>query len=211
MERLGLHVEDVIPRPYNKIARDMVLSKNEGVKEYDYAFIGWRDPYVDRKNMDVLLEIAKRRQDKKFMLITNDRRFDALRNVKRYDFASVSELNKYSLLRKCKWMLFLSKCEGFGMPCLEAMSLGVPCIFSDAQAHNEFSCGIRIPIKNVKYAKWIVGYFKLHEITLEDALNALSEAEKADYTALSVEVKKKGESVGDPMKVAERLAQHLLH
>jgi len=44
-----------------------------------------------------------------------------------------------------KVFLFPSRSEGFGLPPLEAMSCGVPVVYSDAPAHNEFCVGEAVP------------------------------------------------------------------
>jgi len=60
-------------------------------------------------------------------------------------------LTEYSSLpyfyNSVKVFLFPSRSEGFGLPPLEAMSCGVPVVYSNAPAHNEFCVGVPIQTK----------------------------------------------------------------
>ncbi|RLI83714.1 MAG: hypothetical protein DRP01_08870 [Archaeoglobales archaeon] len=72
--------------------------------------------------------------------------------------------------------LSLSACEGFNLPALEAMACGIPVVFNDAPATNEFAVGIAVPPKEVREV--IVGgstrlYFEWHVPDLQAIRTAL--------------------------------------
>jgi glycosyltransferase involved in cell wall biosynthesis len=51
--------------------------------------------------------------------------------------ASLSEADKYDLLGRASALISVSEIEGFGLPVLEALSVGTPCLLSDIPAHRE--------------------------------------------------------------------------
>ncbi len=72
---------------------------------------------------------------------------------------SITENEKWRQLIKSKLMVFPSSFEGFGMPPMEALSVGTPCVCSD------------IPIFKEVY-KNNVDYFRVHDIEeLSDKIN----------------------------------------
>jgi len=138
LERIGLKVSGVYPRPFNPLAYS--IRNIPAPKEYDIFVCGWyREP--DRKNFFETKTIIDQ-LNLKCVSITNY----PLKN--RYDFAKVDDYTKYMLMKKSKYILQLSGVEGFGLPPLEGMSVGVPSIFLDAPAINEFAVGFRIPVSH---------------------------------------------------------------
>jgi glycosyltransferase involved in cell wall biosynthesis len=55
--------------------------------------------------------------------------------------ASLSEAQKYDLLGRASALISVSEIEGFGLPALEALSVGTPCLLSDIPAHREAAGG----------------------------------------------------------------------
>jgi glycosyltransferase involved in cell wall biosynthesis len=51
-------------------------------------------------------------------------------------------------MKKSKYILQLSGVEGFGLPPFEGMSVGIPVIYLDAPAINEFAVGFKIPVSH---------------------------------------------------------------
>jgi hypothetical protein len=137
LERIGIKVSGVYPRPFNLLAyslRNIPVSK-----EFDVFVCGWyREP--DRKNFFETKEIITK-LGLKCVSITNY----PLPN--RYDFAKVDDYTKYMLLKKSKYVLQLSGIEGFGLPPFEGMSVGIPTLYLDTPAINEFAVGFKIPIE----------------------------------------------------------------
>jgi glycosyltransferase involved in cell wall biosynthesis len=138
LERIGLKVSGVYPRPFNLLAYSLRNIPME--KEYDVFVCGWyREP--DRKNFFETKTIIDQ-LNLKCISITNY----PLPN--RYDFAKVDDYTKYMLMKKSKYVLQLSGIEGFGLPPFEGMSVGIPVIYLDAPAINEFAVGFKIPVSH---------------------------------------------------------------
>jgi glycosyltransferase involved in cell wall biosynthesis len=138
LERIGLKVSGVYPRPFNLLAYS--LRNIPTPKEFDVFVCGWyREP--DRKNFAEMKEVITK-LGLKCVSITNY----PLPN--RYDFAKVDDYTKYMLMKKSKYVLQLSGIEGFGLPPFEGMSVGIPVIYLDAPAVNEFAVGFKIPVSH---------------------------------------------------------------
>ena len=136
LERIGLKVSRVVPRPFNPLAYALRNIPTE--KKYDVFICGWfKEP--DRKNFShakMLVETL----GLKHVAITNY----PFKN--RYNFASVDDLTKYKMIKQSKFVLHLAGIEGFGLPPLEGMAMGIPTIFLDAPAVNEWAVGLKIPV-----------------------------------------------------------------
>ena len=138
LERIGLKVSKVMPRPFNPLA--YALRKKPMKKEYDVFICGWyREP--DRKNFRYVKELVDK-LGLKCVAITN------YPLLNRYDFASVDDLTKYTLIKKSKFVLHLAGIEGFGMPPFEGMAMGIPTIYLDTPAVNEWAIGLKIPVES---------------------------------------------------------------
>ena len=138
LERIGLKVNGVYPRPFNPLA--YFIRNIPTPKEYDVFVCGWyREP--DRKNFFETKTIIDQLK-LKCVSITNY----PLPN--RYDFAKVDDYTKYMLMKKSKYILQLSGIEGFGLPPFEGMSVGIPVIYLDTPAINEFAVGFKIPVSH---------------------------------------------------------------
>ena len=143
MEKYGVRVDGVIPRLFNDLMDLEVPKKPE--KVYDVLVIGKWDS-VDRKNIRLACEVIGKLKLK--AAIVTDKltiHIRRLSNVDYIPYGSLSDQAKAKLFAKSKYLLWLSFYEGFGMPVAEAMYLGVPVIYSDCPAHNEFAVGF--PVK----------------------------------------------------------------
>ena len=184
MKKHNLIPDGIIPRP---VSLRFLMDNNEYDKKYDAILIGKTESF-DRKNFKLAEKIIKT-LNLRYIAITD---YKGLSN--RFNFGSITDKEKIKLIKQSKYLLWLSKAEGFGLPPLEAMILGVPVIYSDAPAHNEFCIGFKIPISNISQVKTLYGISKFYNIdektTLETVKKALN-ISKDEYQSLSEEAKEK--------------------
>jgi len=149
LERLGLKVSKVIPRPFNMLAYS--LRNIPMGKKYDVFICGWyREP--DRKNFRYMGELIEKLK-LRCVAITNY----PLPN--RYDFATVDDYTKYMLIKQSRYVLHLAGNEGFGLPPLEGLAVGVPAIYLNAPAVNEWAVGYPIRPQTWVTSRIQVSYF----------------------------------------------------
>lgn len=191
---LGIPVEDtVIPRPINPILFNYSVDYSNC--EFDIITIG-KHCICDRKNLrmqrDIFLEIGFR-----YCVISDILMFNR-DNLVKYEFGSVSDEMKAELLSKSKFLLWTSFVEGFGMPVLEAMTVGTVPIYTDVPAHNEFAVGIPIkPVDKIRsfcYGARIIKYVIDKEDVKEAVVYALGMG-KEEWEDLSWKCRKKSAEV----------------
>ena len=179
----NIPVEDtVIPRPVNPILFNYRTNYKDTL--YDIAFIGFMDN-IDRKNVRISESIILKHCIRSVM-VTN-----ALIPVRpfitKYNFGSITDEQKAQILSKSKFLLFPSFVEGFGLPPLEAMSVGCIPIYSDVPAHNEFTVGIPIKpadrIETFGYGCRIIKYI-ISEKDVEEAVKYALGMGKEEYEDL---------------------------
>jgi hypothetical protein len=192
LEQIGLKVSGVYPRPFNLLAYS--LRNIPTSKEFDIFICGWyREP--DRKNFAETKTIIDQLK-LKCVSITNY----PLPN--RYDFAKVDDYTKYMLLKKSKYVLQLSGIEGFGLPPFEGMSVGIPTIFLDAPAINEFAVGFKIPVSHwIERPLPLLGfnsYCKYAKPDMREAIEIIKYAmgvTKEEYMDLSAKAMEKADQM----------------
>ncbi len=126
-------------------ARPILEKEIKNLPKNFHLFIAPNDP---RKRIDWFLSLAKDFPNENFIWIggrKKDSNFASMKislpsNVQR--FYSISESEKWFLLKRAKSLLALSEYEGFDLPVLEALKVDCPVIMSDIAVHRELYEGI---------------------------------------------------------------------
>jgi len=187
---LGFNVEDtIIPRPINPEFFKHEVNYNN--TDYDIISIGYYDCY-DRKNFRLQFKAISQLK-LNWCLISNYK--PPIKIYKQhYRFGSINDTTKIKLFTKSKFLLWTSFFEGFGMPVLEAMSVGCIPIYTDVPAHNEFAIGIKIPVLT-KYKTYYYGFWAYkYKIDLNNIIQSIEQAlnlTKEEYQNLSEQCKEK--------------------
>lgn len=118
---------------FNKIGEDYTVFKEYGItpKSY-YLSLSSATP---NKNFSWVYKAAKNNPDKNFVIVGGNtsisvENLKSEKNIKYIGYQSDERVK--SLYRECKAFLFPSLYEGFGIPPLEAMSVGAPIIISNS-------------------------------------------------------------------------------
>ena len=210
--RYGATVIGIVPRCYDEVS----LRLSEAVypkvdKEYDFITIGWYEP-TDRKGFKVLYEVAKALPNARFCVVSNYGPLRGLPNVDVYDFGRINDVEKYRLIRMSKYYLMLSKFEGFGVPMLEALACGLPCVASDAPLHNEVfrdAPVFWIPVKEPYSDRHVHGEFRYYPVEVKDAVDVcrmVLEIDDDTYAKYS-ELARRFAAEYSNIKVAPRLVE----
>jgi len=152
----GFKVCSVIGRPINEIVIENVRRSNDNRyrKQYGkYILVISSDmiypPHVKypRKGLDRfdeaigLIKPFLKERGIKVIAITNW----SLKNVDvTLRAGTIGEEDLYQLIKQSLLFVFPSRREGFGLPPLEAMSLGKLVVYTDVPTHNEFTIGIPV-------------------------------------------------------------------
>jgi len=180
------HVDGVLRPPYNLVAEEE--RKASVKKEYLFTVIGAepKDGKVVRKRIEYMVNILKELGLRKLTKVVS--------NVGDYDIRAftLDTEEVYRLLHKSYFYISLSKVEGFGMPLMEAMSVGTPAVYVNAYSYKEFAVGIPID----PYDVVIEGEMESYLIKDNDVREAIKEAEecvtrKSCYEDLSMKALEK--------------------
>ena len=121
-----------------------------------------------------------------------------------YQTFDLSEEEKYELYARSRFYLALSRSEGFGIPPIEAMALGVVPIYLDAHGYKENLVGIPLDAID-EYTLYInrEHCFKVWELSKHELRYEIQHAltmSKEEYTDLSERVKNKAREYYAPME-----------
>jgi len=184
------HVNGVLKPPYNLIAEQERKINME--KEYLFTVIGAepRGGKVVRKRIEYTVNILREMGLRKQVKVVS--------NVGDYDIPvfTLNAKDLYRLLHKSYFYVSLSKSEGFGMPLMEAMSVGVPAVYVNAFSYKEFAVGIQIDPYDVIIEEAEPWRMENYLIKNNDVREALKEAEecalsKSCYEDLSIKALEK--------------------
>lgn len=177
IEKAGINTKHLLPRAidideYRKVDENKVEQFKKKYGDY-FLFVGadMRNT-LSRKGFDIMLNAWKLFNEKvkkcNLVMVTNHNNVNS-RNIHKINFGSLSEEELKALYKGSIALVFPSRCEGFGLPPLEAMALRVPLIYSNAPAHNEFSVGVKVdPIYIYYYKTWFDIDFIMHDVSASD-------------------------------------------
>ena len=185
----GLRVDDIVPRAidfnyYQSVNGDLVEKFREQYGDY-FLFIGamHKMAAIQRKGLDTLFKAWQistlRKRKVKLVVVTNHHPGELGMEVPEgvevlVNFGGFTEEEIKALYKASLGLVFPSRCEGFGLPPLEAMALRVPVIYSDAPAHNEFTVGVKVKcVKKWYYdTPWGIRQV-MHEVAPTDLAEAM--------------------------------------
>jgi len=174
MRLRGLRVDGVVGRPLDSQKIEEALKMESPYKERFGKYIltiareGAPEAKHQRKGLD--------RFDEAIGMIKNRLKADGIKtvavtnlNLKNVDhiipFGSIKGSEIFKLIRGAMLFVFPSRGEGFGLPPLEAMSVGTPVVYTNIPSHKEFTIGIPVeadyqeiseyvPSLNVRWTVW---------------------------------------------------------
>ena len=154
--------------------------------------------YFDRKNLTLVDSITREFNIRNKTIIVGN-----IGNPDYHTF-SLTEEHKYELYARSKFFLALSKSEGFGIPPIEAMALGVVPIYLNAHGYKENLTGIPIdPIEEDTLCTDDDHCFKIWELSKSELRYEIEHAltmSKDEYEDLSEKVKIKSREYYAPME-----------
>jgi len=162
------HVDGVLRPPYNLVAEEERKAFVE--KEYLFTVVGAEAR--GRKRIEYTLNVLREmglKSRTKVVSNVGDRDIPVFTlHVKDY----------YRLLHRSYFYISLSKVEGFGMPLMEAMSVGVPAVYVNAFSYKEFAVGIPIDPYDVTIEE--VGSWEMENYLIKDSdvREAIKEAQE---------------------------------
>ena len=184
------HVDGILRPPYNLIAEEE--RKINIKKEYLFVIVGAepKDGKVIRKRIEYTVNILREMGLRKHTKVVS--------NVSDYDIPvfSLETKDLYRLLHKSYFYISLSKTEGFGMPLMEAMSVGVPAVFINAYSYKEFAVGIPVDPYDVvveEAESWEMENYLIKDSDVREAIKEAQEcaSSKSCYEDLSAKALEK--------------------
>jgi hypothetical protein len=206
-KELKRHYDFVVPSRWNYEMFDKIgLTPIAVVKRHirpdmkkDRLFVTLGESrFFDRKNLTLIDEVTREFGVRdKTIIIGNMGNPD-------YRTFSLTEDFKYMLYARAKFFLALSKSEGFGLPPIEAMAVGVVPIFLNAHGYKENLVGIPIdPIDEYTYCvddKYCFRVWELSKHELKYEIQHALTMSKDEYEDLSEKAKNKSKEYYAPME-----------
>lgn len=108
---------------------ESIFNTIEGIQEKKYYFM--LGSLLPHKNIEWMLELAKRHPKDQFVVAGKHLSDHYVSTANVHFVGYISDEQVKALMSKCKAFLFPSFYEGFGIPPLEALSVGVPIVVSN--------------------------------------------------------------------------------
>jgi glycosyltransferase involved in cell wall biosynthesis len=109
--------------------------------------LAWYDKVVE--------EVGKRDGSIKFLVVTEPKGLDYFKSrpnlIVTSDFGRLPRLTVLSLIANSHILAMPSLAEGFGLPALEVMALGTPCVHAELPPLMEFSTCFTVPVTEVSH------------------------------------------------------------
>jgi glycosyltransferase involved in cell wall biosynthesis len=228
----GLKVKDVI---HHAIDMDLAQKakeesqalrkkfENEFGNRVKILYVGRNDP---RKGLDYLRKaiiiLNEKMRDEYILLLHSEGTLDNLlmypNVIKVGDFGSIDYFQVLKLMASVDYVVFPSLCEGFGLPVLEANSVGIPVIHSWFEPLSEFSSKIHNFVfdyvatdmaKCSNYQYWMFHVYNPESLAeiIKDAIKIYKESknEYNEYCEKAIEHAKNW----DYRKIYPKLLNHL--
>ena len=201
------HVDGVLRPPYNLVAEQ---ERTAGVeKEYLFAVVGAepKGGKIVRKRIEYTLNLLRE------MGLRS--RTKVVSNVGDYNVSifTLHVKDYYRLLHRSYFYISLSKSEGFGMPLMEAMSVGVPAVYVNAYSYKEFAVGIPIDPYDViveEAGSWRMENYLIKDNDVREAIKEARECaiRKSCYEDLSAKALEKSKMFAQ-YDIEERIISEL--
>jgi glycosyltransferase involved in cell wall biosynthesis len=154
--------------------------------------------FFDRKNLTLVDSITKEFDVRNKTIIVGNMGNPDYRTFK------LTEEQKYELYARSKFFLALSKSEGFGVPPIEAMAIGVVPIYLNAHGYKENLVGIPIdPIDEYTHCTDEDHCFRVWELSKHELRYEIQHAltmSKEEYEDLSEKAENKAREYYAPME-----------
>ena len=183
-------VNGVLRPPYNLVAEEE--RKIDVKKENLFVIVGAepRGGKVIRKRVEYTVNVLREMGLRKLTKIVS--------NVGDYDIPvfTLHVKDYYRLLHRSYFYISLSKTEGFGMPLMEAMSVGVPAVYINAYSYKEFAVGIPVDPYDViveEVDSWAMENYLIKDNDIREAIKEAQECaiRKSCYEDLSIKALEK--------------------
>jgi glycosyltransferase involved in cell wall biosynthesis len=210
IEKMGVHVKGIIPRPVDEEVAGKYISTE---KKLEFVTLGDDVEYETASivKKTVFKKEVRGEKDKKYIFKGGDKSYydkkgvidvenitrelgirDKTRIVSNVPFADIkthtlNEDDKYKLYASAKWYLALSRVEGFGMPPVEAMAVGVPSVYINGHAFKQWLVGIPVDVYDVYDVETPAGVLRVwnaKESDIKYAIKTAMEMSKEEYEDL---------------------------
>jgi glycosyltransferase involved in cell wall biosynthesis len=172
---------DVIPRAIHEEYATKYLNLTND-RKYDFTIIATGPPPTDKKNATLAYKVLKEtgELERSFLVCLFD-----FCNVKPF---TLTDDDKYRLLSQTKWFIWLSDSEGFGLPPVEAQSVGTPVIYNASEyVSYPISKHVNIPvnptsIQIVRDPQIIQAWYPRTNFDFNELVNVFREALRTELT-----------------------------
>ena len=184
-EESGLHVDYVIPHAIPKVNPRPVKFREKA----RLLYIAWWHNFLPRKYPKEAIEALKLVRYPFELVILTSPNNPYISELRKYgivmtDVGKLPENELLKLYQSADFYLSFSQSEGFGVPILEAISVGLPVIHVDAKPFTEITtpeCSIRFPYDKVILHPCPNFKGKLHVYSAQELANAINEALEIYY------------------------------